>query len=92
MVAVIPLQLQRNTKARFKTENDALIHSLLGFVVAHLQRRVIVQEWCLEVIDPDPVDAALFTVELDPVEVDHCGEDGQLNVSLRQCQQKENMG
>lgn len=73
-----------NAQVRIETENDALIHSLLGLVVAHLQRGVIVNERCFQVIDSDPVDATLFTVELDPVQVDHRGEDGQLNISLRQ--------
>lgn len=67
-----------------ETEDDAVIHSLLGLMVAHFQRGVVVNERCFQVIDSDPVDAALFTVELDPVQVDHRGEDGQLNISLRQ--------
>lgn len=52
-------------------------------MVAHLQCRVIVNEWCFQFIDSDPVDAALFAVKLDPVQVDHRGENGQLNKALR---------
>lgn len=56
--------------------------SLFGLVVAHLQCGVIVNEGRLKVIHPDPVDATLLAVELDPVEVDDRGEDSQLHVTL----------
>lgn len=58
-------------------------------MVAHLQSGVVVNEWGFQVIDPDPVDATLFTVQLDPVQVDHCGEDGELNVALRRKREEE---
>lgn len=51
-------------------------------MVAHLQCRVIVNEWGFKFIDTDPVDATLFTVQLDSVQVDHCWENGQLNKAL----------
>lgn len=51
--------------------------------MAHLQCGVIVNERCFKFINSDPVDAALFTVKLDPVQVHHCGEDGQLNKALK---------
>lgn len=51
--------------------------------MAHLQGGVIVDERCLQLVDSHPVDAALFAVELDPVQVDHSGEDGQLHVALQ---------
>ena len=57
-------------------------------MVAHLQCGVIVNEWGFQFIDSDPVDAALFTVELDPVQVDHCGENGQLNKALRDTKER----
>lgn len=65
-----------------RDDDSAPIYSLLGLMVAHLQRRVIINEWGFEFIDSDPVDAALFTVELDPVQVDHCRENGQLHKAL----------
>lgn len=64
-------------------------YSLLGLVVAHLQGGVVVNEWGFEFIDSDPVDAALFTVKLDPVQVDHCGEDGQLNKALKEARERD---
>ncbi len=67
----------------------ALIYSLLGLMVAHLQRGVIVNERGFEFIDSDPVDAALFTVKLDPVQVDHCRENGQLNIALRDAKKRK---
>lgn len=51
-------------------------------MVADLQCGVVVNERGFEFIDADPVDAALFTVELDPVQVDDRGENGQLHVAL----------
>lgn len=51
--------------------------------MAHLQCGIIVNEWGFEFIDSDPVDAALFTVKLDPVQVDHCRENGELDITLR---------
>lgn len=51
--------------------------------MAHFQRGVVVNERGFKFIDSDPVDAALLTVKLDPVQVDHCRENGQLNVTLR---------
>ena len=62
---------------------NTVMYSLLGLVVAHLQCGVIVNEGGFKFIDSDPVNAALFTVELDPVQVDHSGEDGQLDIALR---------
>lgn len=50
--------------------------------MANLQRGVIVDKRSFKLIDSNPVDAALFTVELDPVQIDHCGENGQLNIAL----------
>lgn len=50
-----------------KEEVSAAVYSLLGLVVADLQRRVIVNERGLQLIYSDSVDAALFTIELDPV-------------------------
>lgn len=58
-------------------------------MVAHLQRGVIVNKWRFKIIDSDPVDAALFTVKLDSIEVDHGGENGQLNKSLRDAKEKK---
>lgn len=52
-------------------------------MVAHFQGGVIVKERGFKVIDSDPVNAALFAVKLDPVQVNHCGENGQLNKALR---------
>lgn len=51
--------------------------------MAHLQRGVIVKKRGFQVIDSDPVNAALLAVQLDPVQVDHCGEYGQLNIALK---------
>lgn len=51
-------------------------------MVAHLQCWVIVDEWSLKFIDSDSVDAALFTIQFDPVQVDHSWENGQLNIAL----------
>lgn len=53
-------------------------------MVAHFECGVIVNERCFKLIYPDPVDATLFTVKLDPVQVDHCREDGQLHISLQE--------
>lgn len=58
------------------------LYSLLGLMVAHLQRGIIINEGGFEFIHSNPVDAALFTVQLDPVQVDHRGENGQLNITL----------
>lgn len=52
-------------------------------MVAHFQSGVIVEERGFEVVYSDPVDATLFTVQLDPVQVDHGGEDGELNIALK---------
>lgn len=57
--------------------------------MAHLQRGVIVNKWRFKIIDSDPVDAALFTVKLDSIKVDHGGENGQLNKSLRDAKEKK---
>lgn len=73
----------------YSTVHSALIYSLLGLMVAHLQRGVIVNEWGFEFIDSDPVDAALFTVKLDPVQVDHSRENGQLNIALRDAKERK---
>lgn len=62
---------------------------LLGLMVADLQRGVIVDERCLQFVDSDSVDSTLFTVEFDPVQVDHRGEDGQLHIPLAQEKQKK---
>lgn len=78
-------------KCSAKTVHTALTYSLLGLMVAHFQCRVIVNEWSFEFIDSDPVDAALFTVKLDPVEVDHCGENGQLNIALRDAKERKKL-
>lgn len=51
--------------------------------MAHLQRGVIIKERSFKFIHSDSVDAALFTVEFDPVEVDHCRENSQLHETLR---------
>lgn len=59
------------------------VHLLLGLIVAHLQRGVIVNKGGFQFIDSDSVDAALLTVQLDPVQVDHCGDNGQLNIALK---------
>lgn len=59
------------------------MYSLFGLMVAHLQRGVIINERSLEFIHSDSVDAALLTVELDPVEADHCRENSQLHITLR---------
>lgn len=69
-------------------KNALVIYSLLGFMVAHLQRGVIVNKWRFKIIDSNPVDAALFTVKLDSIKVDHGGENGQLNKSLREKRKK----
>lgn len=58
--------------------------SLLGLVVADLQRRVVVNEWHFQVIHSHPVNAALLAVQLDPVQVRHGGEKGQLHIALSQ--------
>lgn len=59
------------------------VHLLLGLVVAHLQGGVVVNKRGFQFIDSDPVDAALFAVQFDPVQVDYCGENGQLNIALK---------
>lgn len=59
------------------------MYSLLGLMVAHLQRGVVINERSFEFIHSDSVDAALFTVKFDPVQVDHCRENGQLNITLK---------
>lgn len=71
------------TKLCIQDGDSALVYSLLGLMVAHLQCGIIVNEWGFEFIDSDPVDAALFTVKLDPVQVDHCRENGELDITLR---------
>lgn len=53
-------------------------------MVADFQRGVIVNERCFQVIDSDSVDATLLAVKLDPVQVDHRGEDGQFNIALQE--------
>lgn len=63
-------------------------HSLLGLAVAHLQRGVVVDERSFQVIDSDSVDATLLAVQLDPVEVDHRGENGQLHKALDKAEQR----
>lgn len=73
----------------FKMRTVPGFYLLLGLMVAHLQCGVVVNEWGFKFIDSDPVDAALLTVELDPVQVDHCGENGQLNITLRDAQIEE---
>lgn len=65
------------------------LHSLLGLAVAHLQRGVVVDERSFQVIDSDSVDATLLAVQLDPVEVDHGGENGQLHKALDNAEQKD---
>lgn len=60
--------------------------------MAHLQCGVIVNEWSFKFIDSNPVNAALFTVKLDPVQVDHCGENGQLDVALQDAKEEEDVG
>lgn len=67
----------------FKMRTVLGFHLLLGLIVAHLQCGVVVNEWGFKFIDSDPVDTALLTVKLDPVKVDHCRENGQLNITLR---------
>lgn len=67
----------------FKMKTVPGFHLLLGLMVAHLQRGVVVNEWGFKFIDSDPVDAALLTVKLDPVQVDYCRENGQLNITLK---------
>lgn len=59
-------------------------------MVTDLQRWIIVNERGFEFIDSDPVDATLFTVQLDPVQVDHCRENGQLNIALKDPEEKRN--
>ena len=51
-------------------------------MVADLQSGIVVDERRLELVDSDSIDATLFTVELDPVQVDHRGEYGQLHITL----------
>lgn len=70
-------------------KNALVIYLLLGLMVAHLQCGVIVNKWRFKIIDSDPVDAALFTVKLDSIKVDHGGENGQLNKSLRDAKEKK---
>lgn len=76
-------------KYESRVKNALVIYSLLGLMVAHLQRWVIVYKWRFKIIDSDPVDAALFTVKLDSIKVDHGGENGQLNKSLRDAKEKK---
>lgn len=76
-------------KYESRVKNVLVIYSLLGLMVAHLQRGVIVNKWRFKIIDSDPVDAALFTVKLDSIKVDHGGENGQLNKSLRDAKEKK---
>ena len=59
------------------------MYSLFGLMVAHLQCGVIINKRSLKFIHSNSVDAALLTVELDPVEVDHCRENSQLHITLR---------
>lgn len=56
--------------------------SLLGLVVADLQRGVVVNEWCFQLVHSHSVNAALLAVQLDAAQVHHCREDGQLHVAL----------
>lgn len=72
-------------------EYSALIYSLLGLVVTHFQGGVIVNEWGFKFIDSDPVNAALFAVKLDSVQVDHCGENGQLNIALTDAKERKTL-
>lgn len=58
------------------------MYSLFGLVVAHLQRGVIVKERSFKVIHSDSINAALLTVEFDPIEVDHRRENSQLHITL----------
>ncbi len=57
--------------------------------MAYFQCGVIVNERGFKFIDSDPVDATLFTVQLDPVQVDHRGENCQLNVALMDAKESE---
>lgn len=59
--------------------------------MAHLQCGIIVNEWGFKFIDSNSVDAALFAVELDPVQVDHRREDGQLDVALRGAKERREL-
>lgn len=65
------------------------IYSLLGLMVANFQSGVIVEERGFEIVYSDPVDATLFAVQLDPVQVDHGGEDGELNIALKYTQARK---
>lgn len=59
-------------------------------MVAHFQSWIIVNERGLKIVDSDSVDAALFTIQFDPVQVDHSWENGQLNKALwRQTERME---
>lgn len=60
-------------------------------MVAHLQRGVIIDKRSLKFIHSDSVDATLLTVKLDPVEVDHCGENSQLHITLRRREDDKSM-
>ncbi len=74
-----------------KGEYSALVYSLLGLMVAYFQCWVVVNEWGFKFIDSDSIDATLFTVELDPVQVDHCGENGQLDVALSDANERKTL-
>lgn len=50
--------------------------------MADLQRGIIINEWCFQLVHSHPVNAALLAVQLDAAQVHHCGEDGQLHVAL----------
>lgn len=51
-------------------------------MVTNFERGVVVKKRSLQVIDSHSVNATLFAVELDPVQVHHSGEDSQLNIAL----------
>lgn len=63
------------------------IHSLLGLAVTNLQRGVVVDERSFQIVHSHSVDSTLFAVQLDAVQVDHCGEDGEFHETLKHTEQ-----
>lgn len=59
-----------------------MLNLLLGLMMADLQCGVIVNEWSFKIIHSDPVDSALFAVQFNTVQVQHCWKDCQLYITL----------
>ena len=60
-------------------------------MVAPLQCGVIINKWGFKFVHSDPVDAALFTVKLYSVQVNHCRENGQLDITLKVANERKRL-